>query len=112
NSWHNFKDAAVPQCWIAAGATMIEIAVGLLLASSLIAQAEPLPQPKVGHYPGGSDAETTFDFHRSQSVAYVRKYCAGSENGCSAALIGYFRKNARDAVRGAAGKFELRRRSF
>ncbi|HKD30072.1 MAG TPA: hypothetical protein VKC66_29680, partial [Xanthobacteraceae bacterium] len=50
--------------------------------------------------------------HSSQSVAYVLKYCAGFENCCSADLIGYFKRNARDAVRGAAGKFEPRRRSF
>jgi hypothetical protein len=48
------QDAAVPQHWIAAGATMIAIiAVGPLFSRSLIAQAEPLPQPKVGQCPGG-----------------------------------------------------------
>jgi hypothetical protein len=29
-----------------------------------------------------------------QPIKYVRKYGASSDTGCSAALIGYFRKNA------------------
>src|SRR5215469_1328117 len=41
---------------------------------------------------GGGRAWACGFAHSSRSVAYVLRYCAGFEGGCSADLIGYFKR--------------------
>jgi hypothetical protein len=54
------ESAAVPQCWVTAGATMTRLTAVTFLALITTAHAEPLPQPKTSSCPAGYGSEAAY----------------------------------------------------